>query len=92
MAIPRVSASWARCPPESVPAFWRGSSPKVFDPLLGRRHVPGRVDPTPEVQMVGDRHGGIERRVLGDEADAAQLLGAFGRRVPEYLDAARAWL
>jgi hypothetical protein len=24
-AVARVSASWARCPPDSVPAFWPGS-------------------------------------------------------------------
>lgn len=29
-------------------------------------------------QVIGDRHGGVERRVLDDEADATELLRVFG--------------
>jgi hypothetical protein len=64
--------------------------PETLDALLGQRPVPRRVDPGPDVQVVGDRHGGIDPGVLGDEVNTDKLLGAFGGGVTEHRNGAGA--
>ena len=55
LARPSVSASWARCPPESWPARCRGIQPQLADPAAAQPRVPARVEPGAEPQMLGDR-------------------------------------
>ena len=77
-------------PPESVPVFCGGSSPRCSMRCSAIAMSQLGVDPAAKPQVVGDRHPGIEGRVLGNEADAAELFRAFGRTVPENGDAASA--
>ena len=76
LARPRVSASWARWPPESRPAFWAGSRPSrstrdraTASSQRGLRWAPSR-------RWSAMLRPGVRRGVLGDEAD----LGELGRR------------
>ena len=48
------------------------------DPALGQLAVPARVEPLAHAQMAGDGKPGVDRRVLGDEADRAQLRRGAG--------------
>jgi len=54
LAIAMVSASWARCPPDSLPAFCFLVQAEPFDPCLRVRLVPARVQVRAELQVVGD--------------------------------------
>ena len=76
---PRVSASWARWPPESLPALCAGSRPSRSIRAARQGVVPARVEVGAEPQVVGDAQPGVGGRVLGDEADLGQLL-RVGRR------------
>ena len=69
-----MSASCARWPPESLPAFCRGSSPSRSIRSSASFCVPARVHPPAESQVIGDREPGVGRGVLGDEADAGELV------------------
>ena len=83
--MPSVSASWARWPPESLPARCAGSRPSRSIRSRGQGVVPARVEPGAEPQVVGDAQPGVRGGVLGDEADLGQLRRAGrrgGRRAP----------
>ena len=60
-----VSASWARWPPESRPARWRGVQAEPVHPVAPRGGVPARVEPRAQAQVVGD---GQARRRAGRPA------------------------
>ena len=90
-AMARVSASWARCPPESLPAFCGGSRPSFVMRSSARPVSQRGVDVRAEAQVVGDGQAGVCRGVLGDEADAGQLCGVRGGRSAEHLTCRR-WL
>jgi hypothetical protein len=50
-----------------------GVQAELPDPPPRQVTVPARVEPGAETEMVGDRHPGVDRGVLGDEADPGQL-------------------
>ena len=74
LAIPSVSASCARWPPDSLRAFCAGSSPSRAIRSRRQRVVPAGVQPRAELQVVLDAEAAVGRRVLGDEADPGALL------------------
>ena len=89
LARPSVSASWARCPPDSLPGPLGGVEAEPLDPGAGDRVVPARVEPGAEPQVVVDAEPGVGRGVLGDEADLGQLAALPARAPAADLDRAR---
>src|SRR5579863_5015195 len=73
-----VRDSWARWPPESFPARWRGLNPSSASRVCA------------ESQVVLDRQPGVEGRVLRDEAHAGELGGVACGLLTEHLDRAGA--
>ena len=66
-----------------------GSRPSWLDAAPGRLVVPVRVEPRAQPQVVGDAQPGVDRGLLGDEADPADLPGVVCRPLAEDLDGAR---
>jgi hypothetical protein len=56
--------------------------PEALDALLGERCVPTWVRPPAESEVIGDREPGVGGGVLGDEADAGELVGRRPGRPP----------
>ena len=89
LAMARVSASWARCPPDSVPGPLVRVQVQPLDPAAGQFRVPARVEARAQPQVIADRQPGVDRRVLGQEPDPGQLRRAGRGRAAEHLDRAR---
>ena len=88
--MPRVSASWARWPPESRPARWVGVEAEPLDAVLRRARRPSAgLSWAPRREVVGHAQPGVRRGVLADVADLGALGVAAGRAGAEHLDLAR---
>ena len=90
LAIARVSASWARWPPESDPARWRWVEVELLDPGLGELVVPVLVEVGAHAEVLGHRQPGVGRGVLGDEADLLEPGSAVAGASAEHRDRSRA--
>ena len=82
LASPRVSASCARCPPDSRPARCRGSRRSCRTRGCASASSHRGLRPGAERQVLGDGQPWVDRRVLGDVADLGQLGGVPRRATP----------
>ena len=61
----------------------------MLDASRGDSAVPAWVEVGTHLEMVGNRHSRIRRRVLGDEADPRQLSRSVGGLTAEHCDRSR---
>lgn len=69
-----------------------GNQADPGEPAAGECRVPGRVEPAAHPQVVGDGQVGVDRRVLGDEADPGQVGRSGGGSAAQHADRARGGL
>ena len=89
MAIASVSeASCARCPPGKVAGVLTRIEREVVDSPTRQLRVPTRIQRRTHGEVRFDREVFVDRGVLRDEADVAELFGARRRNLAQHVDGA----
>ena len=83
--------SWARWPPDSLPAALARAETELGEARMRRRRVPPGIAVRAEAQVVLDGEPRVEGRFLRDEADAGELGGVACGLIAEHLDRAGTW-
>jgi hypothetical protein len=90
LATARVRSSCDRWPPESEPSPLSEVEVELFDPARGDLVVPGGIEIGTHAKVLRHREAGIDRCVLGDEADPGELAAPVCGAPAQHLDPARA--